>query len=43
MDKKYLKERGKFFKQFPISDWKQIIEFEKIVKNYIKMSELLKQ
>ena len=39
---KRLKERGKLFHSVPVSDWHQIIAFEKIIKNYIKMQELLK-
>ena len=29
--------RAKMFKSLPISDWHQIIAFEKIVRNYLKM------
>ena len=39
---KRLKERGKLFRSVPVSDCNQIIAFEKIIKNYIKMQELLK-
>ena len=39
---KRIKERGKLFRSVPVSDWHQIIAFEKIIKNYIKMKELLK-
>ena len=39
---KRLKERGKLFRSVTVSDWHQIIAFEKIIKNYIKMQELLK-
>ncbi len=39
---KRLKERGKLFNSVPVSDWNQIIAFEKIIKTYIKMQELLK-
>lgn len=38
-----MKARGKMFKSLPISDWHQIIAFEKIVRNYLKMCELLKK
>lgn len=38
-----LKRRGKLFKSLPISDWHQIIAFEKIIRNYMKMKDLLKQ
>lgn len=37
-----LKKRGKLFRSLPISDWNQIIAFEKIIRNYLKISELLK-
>lgn len=43
MNNKYLKARGKFFKSIPISDWQTILDFERIVKNYLKMRELLKE
>lgn len=39
---KRLKERGKLFRSVPVSDWHQIIAFEKIIKNYIKMRDLLR-
>lgn len=35
------KRRGKMFRSLPVSDWHQIIKFETIVKNYIKMCEIL--
>lgn len=35
------KRRGDMFKRFPVSDWHQIFKFETIVKNYIKMCEIL--
>jgi hypothetical protein len=38
-----LKKRGKLFRSLPISDWHQIIAFEKIIRNYLKISELLKE
>ena len=41
-DKK-MKRRGEMFRSLPVSDWHQIIAFEKIIRNYIKMKELLKQ
>ena len=37
------KIRGEMFRSLPVSDWHQIIAFEKIIRNYIKMKELLKQ
>jgi len=40
---KSFKRRGDMFRSLPASDWHQIIKFEKIVKNYIKMCEILKQ
>ena len=36
-----LKRRGEMFRSLPISDWHQIIKFETIVKNYMKMCEIL--
>lgn len=39
---KRLKARGKLFKSLPVSDWKHIVAFEKIIRNYLKMRELLK-
>jgi len=38
----HLKHRGKMLKDLPMSDVRQIIDFEKIVKNYLKMDRLLK-
>ena len=36
------KKRGDFFKSLPsMEDWHQVIAFEKIVKNYIKMKDAL--
>jgi hypothetical protein len=35
------KRRGEMFMSLPISDWHQIIKFETIVKNYMKMCEML--
>ena len=35
------KRRGDMFRSLPISDWNQIIKFETIVKNYMKMCEIL--
>jgi len=29
--------RTKMFKSLPVSDWHQIIAFEKIIRNYIKL------
>ena len=29
--------RAKMFKSLPVSDWHQIIAFEKIIRNYIKL------
>ena len=36
-----LKRRGEMFRSLPVSDWHQIIKFETIVKNYMKMCEIL--
>jgi len=38
-----MKRRGEMFRSLPMSDWHQIIAFEKIIRNYIKMKELLKR
>jgi len=35
--------RKDFFKKIPLSDVHQIITFEKIIRNYVKMKELLKK
>lgn len=40
-DEERLKRRGDMFKRFPVSDWHQIIKFETIVRNYMKMCEIL--
>lgn len=40
---KSFKLRGDMFRSLPISDWHQIIAFEKVIKNYMKMCEILKQ
>ena len=37
-----MEKRGKLFKELPVSDWHQIVSFEKIVRNYLKMIEALK-
>lgn len=38
------KKRGDFFKSLPsMGDWHQVIAFEKIVKNYLKLKEALKR
>ena len=37
-----LKRRAEMFMSLPISDWHQIIKFEKVIRNYMKMKELLK-
>lgn len=37
-----MKRRGEMFRSLPVSDWHQIIAFEKIIKNYIKLCEILK-
>jgi hypothetical protein len=34
--------RKDFFKKIPLSDVHQIISFEKLIRNYVKMKELLK-
>ena len=36
-----LKRRGEMFRSLPVSDWHQIIKFETIVENYMKMCEIL--
>ena len=36
------KNRGEMFRSLPVSDWHQIIAFEKIIRNYMKMKELFK-
>ena len=38
-----IKRRGELFRSLPVSDWCHIIAFEKIIRNYIKMKESLKQ
>lgn len=35
--------RKDFFKKIPLQDVYQIIAFEKIIRNYVKMKELLKK
>jgi hypothetical protein len=40
---KALKKRGDMFRSVPVSDWKHIVAFEKIVKNYLLMKQYLKQ
>lgn len=37
-----LKRRAEMFMSLPVSDWHQIIAFEKVIKNYMKMKEILK-
>lgn len=37
----YILERNKLFQTLPIKDWHIIIEFEKIVKNYIQLNKAL--
>lgn len=39
---KGLKELGRLLKSIPVSDWKQIAKFHKIVINYLKMDKILK-
>ena len=41
-DEQKLKRRGKMFRSLPMSDWHQIVAFEKIIRNYMKMKEVLK-
>ena len=36
-----MKRRGEMFRSLPVSDWHQIIAFEKVIRNYMKMKELL--
>lgn len=38
-----MKKRGETFRKLPVSDWHQIVAFEKIVRNYLKMIEILKK
>ena len=38
---KSFKSRGEMFRSLLVSDWNQIIKFETIVKNYMKMCEIL--
>ena len=35
-----MRNRSKMFKSLPISDWHQIIAFEKIIRNYIKLIKI---
>ena len=35
------KRRGDMFRSLSVSDWHQIIKFETIVSNYMKMCEML--
>lgn len=35
-----IKQRADFFKSIPVTDWKAVISFEKIVRNYIKLSQI---
>jgi len=37
------RRRGEMFRRFPVSDWHQIIAFERIVNNYMKMLRILEQ
>lgn len=39
----HLKHRGKMLKNLPMSDVRQIIAFETIVRNYLKMDRILKE
>lgn len=36
------KKRGELLNSLQVSEWNYLIEFEKIIKNYLKMKELLK-
>ena len=36
-----MKRRAEMFMSLPVPDWHQIIKFETIVKNYMKMCEIL--
>jgi len=38
-----LKRRGEMFRSLPVSDWKQIVAFETIVRNYMNMTKKLKE
>ena len=36
-----IKRRGEMFRALPVSDWHQIIAFEKVIRNYMKIKEIL--
>lgn len=38
-----MKRRAKFFQSIPVEDWNQVIRFEKIIKNYMAMVEILEK
>ena len=38
-----LKRRAELFKSMPMADVHQVLKFEKIIKNYLKMCEILKR
>jgi len=38
-----MKRRGDMFRSLPVSDWHQIIAFETIIQNYMKMIGALKR
>ena len=39
----YMKIRNEAFRKLPIEDWRTIIDFEQIIKNYFKLIKLEKQ
>jgi len=39
----YMKMRNELFQILPVEDWRTIIDFEQIIKNYFKLIELEKQ
>lgn len=36
------KKRGELLKSLQVSYWTYLIEFERVIKNYLKMKEILK-
>lgn len=37
----YINMRHEAFQRLPISDWHQVIAFEKIIKNYIALNQAI--
>ena len=35
-----MKGYGKLLKRLPVKDWKVIVQFNRIVKNYLKMKKI---